>query len=192
MHPAPCDSQPYCQGEWAACARVPLRATPSDAGGVVAVVDSGTRVTLVAGELQTRPGLVLVRDPVEVQERVSTPGGDVVPADGRRWQFGPGDTVHIIGRETDGDSYANYVWRSRRGDGTTAPFWGGRTEYADGEGDPFAPVDSGGVTLQVPLWQRWWAQVRTADGRTGWTRAGREWAGESYYDEPLSSCAGGA
>ena len=185
VHRVPCDSYPYCEPDWAACARMLLLAAPGEGHPVVTTVDSGTRARVIDGQLQIWNGMVVVRKAFELVERYSTPDDVVTPAQPRRWRFAPSDTVIITGRETDGDSYANFAWRFRGEEATTLAFW----PDPDDERSFPTVADTASVRLARPLREEWWARVRTIDGREGWTRGTDQWAGKSKYDEPATRCA---
>jgi hypothetical protein len=181
----PCDG--YCQPTWATCRRAALRAAPDVDARVVARLDSGQLAHVIDGRrITTRPGIVVVRRTHTLVQRLSGADGDVPLEHPKRWRLIRGDTVYVVDRETDGDSYRNYIWVRRGQEDTTAAFWD------DPEVMTSPPTRSANVRLLAPMEQTWWARVRTTTGLTGWTAAGDEWSGRSYYDDPASKCVPGA
>ena len=178
----PCEG--YCSTTWASCRRVALRASPSSSAAVVGSVDSGQVVRVLDGRrLTSGPGLVVVRRTHTLVQRLSGSDGDVPLANPKRWRLNRGDTVYVVDKDTDGDSYVNYVWSLRGREDTTAAFW-------DDPANPLSPRAR--VRMLVDLEQTWWARVRSATGLVGWTTQSPEWSGTSYYDEPASRCVRGA
>lgn len=174
----------YCRTEWASCKTNVLRATPSPTASIVARIDSGEIVHVLAGERRTtRPGIVVIRKPVTLVQHLSGPDDDITPPRPKRWRMKTGDTVYVVDIETDGDSYKNYIWVYRGHEDTTAAFWDASDSsrsrlYAGVRTDLIAEMD-----------QAWWARVRTAAGKEGWVKPEPGWTGTSYYDDPLSKCA---
>jgi hypothetical protein len=171
----------YCNTIWASCQRAALRAAPAESAPVVASVDSGQLVHVIAGERRTtRPGIVVVRQTFTLVQRLSTADEDYTPPHPKRWRLKGGDTVYVVDTDTDGDSYTNYIWVYRGHENTTAAFW------HDTNDESTTPIAN--AQLMAEIEQRWWARVRTSTGTLGWTAPGSEWSGTSYYDEPLARC----
>ncbi|HKH90397.1 MAG TPA: hypothetical protein VKA54_01275 [Gemmatimonadaceae bacterium] len=178
----PCEG--YCNTTWASCRRVALRATPSPRAAVVGNVDSGQLVRVLDGQRHTTTaGRVVVQHTHTLVQRLSGSDGDVPLTNPKRWRLRRGDTIHVVDKDTDGDSYVNYVWILRGHEDTTAAFWD------DPAGAPARPAR---VRMIAELEQTWWVRVRNATGLAGWTTQGPEWSGTSYYDEPASRCARGS
>ena len=179
---APCEH--YCSSVWASCLPVSLRSAPIETASIVARVDSGQLVRVIAGERRTtQPGVVVVRHSHTLVQRLSSSNEDYTPPNPKHWRLRKGDTLFIVDKQTDGDSYVDYVWVYKNMEDTTAAFW------PDGQG--LAPDGTRNVRLHSMMVQDWWAQVRTPSGITGWTRPGDEWTGTSYYDDPVTKCARG-
>jgi hypothetical protein len=179
VRPEPCDG--YCNKVWASCTRVGLRASPEESARVVATVDSGQLVDVIGGERRTtKPGVVVVRRPHTLVQRLSGPDSEYTPPRPKRWQLRPGDTMYVVDKDTDGDSYVNYVWTYRGREDTTLAFWD----------EAYRRSTDRAVNTQLvaEMQQAWWARVRSASGQVGWTRHGPEWTGTSHYDEPISRC----
>jgi hypothetical protein len=174
----PCEG--YCRATWGTCARVALRSTPSEAGKIVGRVDSGQTVRVLDGRrITTRAGVVVVRRTHTMVQRLDGSEEPVVMPHPKRWRLTRGDTIHVVDKETDGDSFVNYVWILRGREDTTAAFW---PDPAD------EPSPASKAQMVAPMEQAWWARVRHASGLTGWTTYSTDWTGTSYYDDPLSKC----
>jgi hypothetical protein len=181
VRPEPCEG--YCRPMWASCTRAVLRAAPVQSAPQVATVDSGQLVRVIAGERRTtKPGVVAVRRPYTLVQRLATPDDEITPPNPKRWQLNPGDTIYVVDTESDGDSYENFIWVLRGHEDTTAAFW---DELIDGQ----HLNESAAAELVEKIEQQWWARVRTANGATGWTRPDSTWSGTSHYDFPASRCA---
>lgn len=181
----PCDG--YCQPVWASCQRVALRAAPSAHAPVAAHLDSGQLVRVVDGRrITTRPGIVVVRRTHVFVQRLDGGDGEVTLERPKRFHLIRGDTIYVVDKQTDGDSYTNFIWMRRGQEDTTAAFWD------DPEFMTEPTSRSSKVRMVAPMEQAWWARVRTATGLTAWTTAGDEWSGRSYYDDPASKCVPGA
>lgn len=181
----PCEG--YCQPVWATCHSVALRAAPAADARIVARLDSGQLVRVIDGRrITTRPGLVVVRRTHVFVQRLDGGDGEVTLEHPKRLRLMRGDTIYIVDKQTDGDSYRNYIWMRRSLEDTTAAFWD------DPEVMTEPTARSTRVRMVAPMEQDWWARVLTVTGLTGWTTAGNEWSGRSYYDDPASKCVPGA
>jgi len=186
VRPAPCEEVPYCYNVWASCARVTLRSEPSQTAPVAAVLDSGLRVKVVTGQMRTvSPGVVVARRADTLVEQLDTPDERVTPPNPKRWRLRAGDTLYVVDRQGDGDSYANFTWIYRGQEATTASFWLEPDEEA--EFPEVARVRS--LRMVAPMKQEWWVRVLGPKGQTGWTRRTSEWSGTSYYDDSAEKCA---
>lgn len=183
---APCESVGYCYAEWASCGRISLRSVPSEKAPVAAVIDSGRRVTLIGGEMRTTsPGLVVVRRAFTLKESLDGSDGPIKPPNPKRWRFRAGDTVYVVDRWGDGDSYANFTWIYRGQEANTGSFWLNLYEQ-----EKWPEIAAGrSVRTVAELEQTWWVQVRGRRGEVGWTRSSSEWSGKSYYDDTAEKCA---
>src|SRR5215217_3066493 len=86
----------YCRPEWASCKANVLRASPSPTAPVVARIDSGDIVRVVTGERRTtRAGIVVIRKPANLVQRLSAPDEEITPPRPKRWRLRAGDTVYV-------------------------------------------------------------------------------------------------
>ncbi len=180
VRPEPCEG--YCKPVWASCARITLRAAPSEKAAVTAVLDSGVRASVLERQYHVpSPGVVLVRRSFTwVEQHDQAEGPPVTPRNPRRWNFRVGDTIYVVDKDTDGDSYVNYVWMYGGKEATTASFW---------EDDRNEPDAKTRARLLSPMGEEWWVRMQGPAGQTGWARSGNEWTGRSYYDDPIEKCA---
>jgi hypothetical protein len=186
---APCEgpgSVGYCYPEWASCARITLRMTPSETAPVAAVIDSGRRVRVLTGEMRTTsPGLVVVRRAFTFTERLDGTDGPIKPANPKRWRLRAGDTIYVVDRWGDGDGTANFTWIYRGQEANTGSFWLDLDEQRE-----FPEIAAAREEKMVAeMQQDWWVYVRGPRDVMGWTRALPEWSGKGYYDDSAEKCA---
>lgn len=131
--------------EWTARDSLRVYAAEGDSSTVAFTLAPGERFTGITGNVHLDPpGLVVARDTVLLNQEMA--GGPVV--------LMPGDTVQVL--SPIGEGFFNLLHEGRVVEG--AGFWGFNA---------MENLEAQGELLREPEWE-WWAQVRNAEGETGW------------------------